>query len=292
MTISTENFLKTIYLLTHDDDQDPSPSAIARILNISNAAVTDMARKLDAKELVDYQKYKNLKLTPKGEELAVKTIRRHRLWEAFLQEVLDVPLDKVHDEAESLEHHVSDYLTEKIDKYLGYPDFDPHGDPIPDSSGDFPDVSHFILLKNMTSDKAYKVMRIEHHRVDVLLRLRSLNILPGARVDLIDVMEDDGSILLKVNGEKVILPEWLSEKVEVKALDLLSGLPLNKSALIQDVIADKYQKRRFLDLGFVRGTSVQKVMSAPSGDPCSYEIRGTVIALRNEEAAKILIEYE
>ncbi|MFA8451128.1 MAG: iron dependent repressor, metal binding and dimerization domain protein [Bacteroidales bacterium] len=292
MTISTENFLKTIFLLQNDEQTLPSPTAVARSLDITNAAVTDMSKKLAAKGLVIYQKYKELSLTEEGEQIAVTTIRRHRLWESFLLEVLDVPLDKVHDEAESLEHHVSDYLTTKIDEYLGFPDFDPHGDPIPDSSGDFPDMSNFVFLDNIERNIAYKVTRIEHHSIDNLLKLRSLKLIPDSRVDLVEVLDEGDSLLLIVEKEKIVVPKWLAKKVWVKPLKLLSDLPFDQEAIIEDVVADKYKKRRFLDLGFIKGTKINKVMSAPSGDPCSYQIRGTTIALRNNEASQILIQYE
>ncbi|MFA8300756.1 MAG: DtxR family transcriptional regulator [Hyphomicrobiales bacterium] len=290
MTISTENFLKAIYLIQKDDDTGASASEIARHLDISNAAVTDMSRNLSSKGLIIYEKYKNLILTKTGADIAIRTIRRHRLWETFLKEVLDVPIDKVHDEAESLEHHMSEYLMDKIDGYLGFPDFDPHGDPIPDSKGEFPDCSDFIQLSDIDEEQTYKITRIEHHRIDILLKLRSLNLLPGERISFIRRFDDDGSLVLKTSKEKVIVEPWLFDKVMVKPLKSLFDIKVNESAIIEDVVAEKYQKRRFLDLGFVKGTSVSKVMKAPSGDPCSYEIRGTVIALRNDEASKILID--
>lgn len=128
---SVENFLKSIFTLRHDEGEKSSTTNMAMRLGISGPAVTDMAKKLSVKGLVVYAPYKELELTPAGLSLAVKVIRRHRLWEMFLYRVLKMDLGEVHREAEILEHQTSDSLLEKIDDYLGRPKFDPHGDPIP-----------------------------------------------------------------------------------------------------------------------------------------------------------------
>ena len=131
MSVSTENFLKAIFHF-QNEGLEANSSRMAKKLGISNAAVTDMAKKLSRQKLIIYQKYKGLKLTEKGRTLAVSIIRRHRLWELFLHDVLGLSWAEVHDEAEMLEHQTSNFLIEKIDKYLGHPEFDPHGAPIPD----------------------------------------------------------------------------------------------------------------------------------------------------------------
>jgi len=120
-----------------------------------------MARKLSKKGWVIYEKYKEISLTPKGNQMALSIIRRHRLWESFLVNILNIPVSKVHNEAELLEHQTSDFMTEKLDEFLGNPQFDPHGDPIPDSSGKLPRDSN-ILLKDANKGKSYIISRIRH----------------------------------------------------------------------------------------------------------------------------------
>ena len=138
MSVSTENFIKSIYLLKSDYGLKANSSNLSKQLNISHAAVTDMSRKLAIKGWIVYEKYKEITLTPDGEKMALNIIRRHRLWELFLSSVLNIPVTKVHQEAEILEHQTSDFLIDKIDEYLGKPNFDPHGDPIPDFEGKLP----------------------------------------------------------------------------------------------------------------------------------------------------------
>ena len=127
--------MKAIYLQEQRQGEDTRPGTLAKVLDISNAATTDMARSLAQKNLVNYIKYQKLSLTPEGKELALSILRKHRLWEAFLSKTLNLTLHEIHEEAERLEHATSNFLADKIDEYLNYPAADPHGDPIPCSSG-------------------------------------------------------------------------------------------------------------------------------------------------------------
>ncbi len=131
---SVEDFLKTVYVLQQQMTR-VSTNALAEALTISPPSVTDMARRMVEAELVDYQKYRGVVLTARGEMIALGIIRRHRLIELYLVEELGYALHEVHDEAEKLEHAVSDRFIEAITSKLGDPKFDPHGDPIPSSDG-------------------------------------------------------------------------------------------------------------------------------------------------------------
>ena len=135
MSVATENFIKAIYNLGRKHEGDTKPGSIASFLNISNAAATDMAKNLSKKNLVNYEKYKELKLTKEGELLALRIVRKHRLWEALLFKLFNMSLHEIHIEAELLEHQTSDFLAQKMDEYLEFPKYDPHGDPIPDVNG-------------------------------------------------------------------------------------------------------------------------------------------------------------
>ncbi|WP_299272457.1 metal-dependent transcriptional regulator [uncultured Psychroserpens sp.] len=160
MSIAIENFVKAIYKNDKHDTQDTKPGNIAKKLGISNAAATDMAKKLAAKDLLNYEKYQALKLTDKGTKMALNVVRKHRLWEAFLFKMFDMSLHDIHREAELLEHQTSDLLAEKISEYLGHPKFDPHGDPIPNADGEITTEYTSISLSDAIEGKTYTIARL------------------------------------------------------------------------------------------------------------------------------------
>lgn len=146
-SLSEENYLKAIYHLELDLAGPVSTNAIAEKMETKASSVTDMLKKLDAKELLDYVKYKGASLTPTGQVAAVKVIRKHRLWEVFLVDQLGFAWHEVHQIAEQLEHIQSEQLIDKLDNFLGEPAFDPHGDPIPDKHGNFKKLQKRLLAK-------------------------------------------------------------------------------------------------------------------------------------------------
>ena len=131
-----------------------------KLLHISNAAATDMSKKLAEKGLLKYEKYQELQLTDKGTEMALSVIRKHRLWESFLFKLFDMSLHDIHREAELLEHQTSDLLADKISAYLGHPKFDPHGDPIPNAKGEITTVDTSITLSEAEDNKTYIISRL------------------------------------------------------------------------------------------------------------------------------------
>ncbi|MDQ3536196.1 MAG: metal-dependent transcriptional regulator, partial [Bacteroidota bacterium] len=133
LSLSEENYLKCIYHLSKDgEEEEVSTNAIAEYLKTRPASVTDMIRKLDKKGVIIYKKYQGVSLSPKGLAEALYVVRKHRLWEVFLVEKLKFHWDEVHEVAEQLEHIKSSLLIERLDKFLGSPQYDPHGYPIPD----------------------------------------------------------------------------------------------------------------------------------------------------------------
>jgi DtxR family Mn-dependent transcriptional regulator len=160
MSIAIENFVKAIYKNNKRDNHDTKPGNIAKILGVSNAAATDMAKKLAVKDLLHYEKYKELKLTEKGTKMALNVVRKHRLWEALLFKMFDFSLHDIHREAELLEHQTSDFLADQISSYLGHPKFDPHGDPIPNSKGEITTKDTSISLSNTKEGKNYIISRL------------------------------------------------------------------------------------------------------------------------------------
>jgi DtxR family Mn-dependent transcriptional regulator len=160
MSVAIENFVKAIYNNEIHDYQDTKPGNIAKKLGISNAAATDMAKKLASKNLLQYEKYQALQLTEEGTKMALNVVRKHRLWEALLFKMFDMSLHEIHREAELLEHETSDFLANKISEYLGNPKFDPHGDPIPNEDGNITTEDTSIALSQSTEGKTYIISRL------------------------------------------------------------------------------------------------------------------------------------
>ena len=145
MTTSEENYLKVIYHLSQVSPKGVNTNAIAGMLETKASSVTDMLKKLSDKDLVSYQKYQGVTLTEKGFLSAKMIVRKHRLWEVFLVDKLQFSWDEVHEIAEELEHIQSIALIDKLDAFLGHPDFDPHGDPIPNRQGEIKKTSKLLL---------------------------------------------------------------------------------------------------------------------------------------------------
>ena len=152
-TLSEENYLKAIFHLANDDDAAVSTNAIARKMETKASSATDMIQKLFEKGLIDYQKYKGVKLTENGRLAAVSVIRKHRLWEVFLVDKLRFSWDEVHEVAEQLEHIKSKKLISELDAFLEFPKEDPHGDPIPDHNGNMPYSKKLLLAKVKRSQR-------------------------------------------------------------------------------------------------------------------------------------------
>lgn len=160
MSIAIENFVKAIYKNDKNNSNDTKPGNIAKKLGISNAAATDMAKKLAVKNLLHYEKYQELKLTEKGTKMALNVVRKHRLWESLLFRMFDMSLHEIHRESELLEHQTSDFLADKISAYLGNPKFDPHGDPIPNAEGEITTKDTSMPLSNTKEGSTYIISRL------------------------------------------------------------------------------------------------------------------------------------
>ncbi|MFO8000713.1 MAG: metal-dependent transcriptional regulator [Marinilabilia sp.] len=162
MSVSTENFLKNIYLLEQEGTMPVTSGLLAGRLNISPAAVSDMAGRLGREGLIRHSPYRPFSLTEKGLNLALDVVRKHRLWELFLYEVLEMDLLSVHEEAEKLEHHTSGELTERMFHFLGEPEFDPHGDPIPRLEGSVPSEEGILSLDEFSAGENCTVKKLRY----------------------------------------------------------------------------------------------------------------------------------
>jgi DtxR family Mn-dependent transcriptional regulator len=216
MSVSVDNFLKSVYTLSVEDGLDVTGSLLAAKLNVSSAAVTDMVRKLAVKGLVDYTPYKVVALTRQGELIAKQVLRKHRLWELFLYRVLKMDLSDVHVEAEQLEHQTSMELMSRLDEFLGFPQFDPHGEPIPSQDGSLPDDSDLVALSSLKIGDKARIMRLLIREKEVFDLFNHYGILPGAEIEILCLFDFDGSIEIKVNNQKVLIPAKLINRIFCK----------------------------------------------------------------------------
>ena len=198
-TISEENYLKTIFTLSNQLMAGVPTSNIAEHLSTKASSVTDMVQKLAAKDLVNYRKYQGVTLTTKGEKLAIKIVRKHRLWEFFLFQTLGFKWDEIHQIAEELEHIKSDILIERLDKFLNYPRFDPHGDPIPDANGNFPEDESFPLSHLCKESKGI-VASVDNKSASFLAYLDKLGIQLGTEIEVTELYDFDHSADIIING--------------------------------------------------------------------------------------------
>ncbi|MBN2273004.1 MAG: metal-dependent transcriptional regulator [Bacteroidales bacterium] len=189
---------------------------IAAVLNITNAAATDMAKKLAARKLVNYTKYKPLTLTQKGNEIALNVIRKHRLWESFLYETLNLSLHEIHREAEILEHLTSDFLADKISKYLGNPSTDPHGDPIPAINGKIiPDKTQ-LLLSEASAGHNYTVCRLSGIEEEFFDFCSSNHITVGSIIWIAKQYSVNKMTEIKIKTDKILLNYEFANLIYVK----------------------------------------------------------------------------
>lgn len=219
MSISTENFIKTIYKLEQGIGSDTKTGSIARVLGITNAAATDMARKLSERKLIDYEKYQQLKLSSSGRHMALAIIRKHRLWETFLHTVLQLSLHEIHREAELLEHQTSDFLAERISAFLRNPKFDPHGDPIPESDGKVVHKKNTLLLSQALTGNKYRVTRLAGSDKDFFEFCESNGIQLETEVFVQKQYENTGMTEIHVDGLTMLLNIQFTTQLYVEPIN-------------------------------------------------------------------------
>lgn len=199
-----ENYIKAIYKLSANGTQEVNTNAIAEVIETKAASVTDMLRKLSAKGIVNYIKYKGVSLTDQGEKVALQIIRKHRLWETFLVEKLKFNWDEVHEVAEELEHISSTLLTNRLDEFLGFPAFDPHGDPIPSANGEMKTKKQQLLGELNIGDEG-KVVGVSDSQPLFLQYLDKLGIGLGTRIRITDRIPYDNSMEIELDENKLLL---------------------------------------------------------------------------------------
>lgn len=203
VTRSVEDYLKTIYRLS-SGGLPASTSDIAGLLDLSPPSVSGMVKRLSEQGLLEHLPYRGVVLTPTGRRVALRTVRRHRLIESYLVAYLGYSWDAVHDEAERLEHAISDELAERMAAALGNPGVDPHGDPIPTADGDVAEVAG-MPLSEVAAGTAVTVRRVNEHEPDRLRYLAELGLVPGAIVTVLERQPFDGPISIRTSaGERSV----------------------------------------------------------------------------------------
>lgn len=199
LSFTEENYLKAIYHLSLEGEKAVSTNAIADNMQTRAASATDMIKKLSAKDVITYEKYYGVKITKKGREAALLVIRKHRLWETFLVNKLGFSWDEVHDVAEQLEHIHSPLLITKLDEFLGFPKFDPHGDPIPDDRGKLSTIKQ-VPLSDAVENKKYEISGVKDDNSAFLRYLDKIGIYIGASIKIQERIEFDGSLEILIDN--------------------------------------------------------------------------------------------
>jgi DtxR family Mn-dependent transcriptional regulator len=222
-TESTDDYLKAIYQIQETQHGLPvSTTRLAAHLGVSNASITGMLKKLSSisPKLIDYQPYNGATLTADGLKTALEVIRHHRLIECYLHEKLGYSWDEVHEEAERLEHVISEEMEERLASALGNPSTDPHGDPIPDRNGYLEPVNHYPLTE-MDALRPVSIQRIIGQEPAMLRYLSERNLVPAARVEVIEHSPFNGPVSIRLINHPdttIVLGKEIAEKILVQPL--------------------------------------------------------------------------
>jgi DtxR family Mn-dependent transcriptional regulator len=217
MTLSEENYLKTIYHLTTISKAEVSTNAIAEKMETKASSVTDMLKKLADKDWIHYKKYQGVSLTNKGQIAAKMIVRKHRLWEVFLVEKLHFPWDEVHDIAEQLEHIKSEELINKLANYLGNPTKDPHGDPIPDSEGNIITIEK-VLLSELETGQNGICIGVKDSSAAFLKYLDTNKIALGSSIKLLSKEDFDLSLKIIIDSKEMVISNKIASNLFVKLI--------------------------------------------------------------------------
>ncbi|MDX2140515.1 MAG: metal-dependent transcriptional regulator [Chloroflexota bacterium] len=217
ITKAVEDFLKAVFTL-HSHDERVTTNELAEVLQRTQPTVTDMAQRLMTAGLIDYQKYKGVMLTETGQEIALKMIRRHRLIELYLVRELGYELPEVHDEAERLEHAVSDRFIEALAQRLGNPQLDPHGDIIPAADGTMAE-RELVPLSELADATPATISRLRATNPDMLQHMLDRGFALGAQVEVTTRDPFEGPINTRVNGEQRVLGHAVAACIDVEVGD-------------------------------------------------------------------------
>lgn len=290
-----EDALKQIHALNRRG-VGASPEALAGALRLPWKSIVALIERMQREGLIESTDH-GLRLTTAGNDLALHVIRAHRLWERHLADQAGWRLADLHAEADRREHSSSDAELAAMEADLGYPRRDPHGDPIPTASGELPD-NHHPSLAQWPADMLGRIAHIEDEPREVFAQAMALGLRPGAPVRVIE--SSPSRIVFETGDAQHVLAPIIAGNVFVEAVPQpapssgqpLTSLRLGESARIL-ALSERCQgltRRRFLDLGLTPGAIVENALANPFKDPAAYRVRGTLIALRHEQAEQILID--
>ncbi len=293
----TEEYLEAIFK-RQEDDKPASTSALAEDLRVSLPAVTDMMRRLQDGGLIDYEPNKGATLTDKGRQTAVSVVRRHRLWERFLTDVLGLKWDKVHDEACRLEHATSVETEDRLASLMGDADTCPHGHPIPDKDGNMPEKEGRPLSEFEPGQKV-RISAIAKEDGRLLRKVEKWGLRPETVVS-VEAKDASGSVEVRLDGEKVVLEKDAAAYVMARPLSQgkaavaeaeevpLAGLRSGESGVVKSYSGGRGMLGRCLSMGFTLGSPVRMIENYGKG-PVLVSVRGSEVALGREIAGKIMV---
>ena len=292
-----EDILKQLY---HDENsgKEATINNVTRSLKFNDGLIVDVLKKMSIIELIELEG-DVLKLTNSGRDYALRIVRVHRLWEKYLAEKTGFDKKEWHDRAEAMEHQLNHEETNLLAMQLGNPIFDPHGDPIPTKLGKIADVNG-VALSILPTNTIGKITHIEDEPEVIYKQILAENIHIGSQIRVVE--NNPERIVFYAEGEEFKLAPVVASNITVDILEKdivveentirLSSLKLNEKASILGISKEcrGENRRRLLDLGFVKGTTISIDMESPLKNPVAYLVKGTSIALRNDQASKILIQ--
>ncbi len=208
---SVEDYLKAIYIL-ETEGNGATTTNIAETLNISSASVTNMLKRLAGMNFIEHKSYKGATLTEAGKKIALEILRHHRLLELYLQEIMGYSWDEVHDEAEKLEHHISEQFEDRIAELLDHPTHDPHGDPIPSKDGVMPEMAS-LAITEAELEVPYIIGRVKDQDPELLRHLEKTGIIPGVKLTILKKDPFEGPVQVKLEDEEKTIGFKIAKQV-------------------------------------------------------------------------------
>jgi DtxR family Mn-dependent transcriptional regulator len=280
--------------------RNASPESLAGGLSISQSRVLRLLTGMEANGLV--QSFAGgLRLTSQGQRLALQVVRAHRLWERYLADDAGMPMARLHQAAEKAEHQLSGERLDALDAHLGHPEHDPHGDPIPRSDGSLAEVEA-LALTDWPLDQPARVAHIEDEPDVIFRQILAAGVRPGS---VLRVLENSPERLVISDGEQEHrLAHVVAANIQVAAVAPLRERPVGVKRLSElavgaeaevvelDSLCRGFSRRRLLDLGLTRDAKIEAALENTFGDPRAFRIRGTLIALRAEQAAHVWVKVK
>jgi len=218
ITKHEEDYLKALfYLIIERGDEKTGTNRLAEYLDVTPASANSMLKKLKKKGLVSYEKYGKLELTDEGREIATALVRKHRLWETFLQQYLNFTWDEVHEVAEQLEHIQSEKLEEELDKFLGRPKYDPHGAVIPNARGEYK-LPKRTLLSSLEAGARCRLVSVKDSSVEFLKYVTRIGLELSSEFRIKEVLEFDGSMIISIEDKPVVVSKKFADQVFVEEI--------------------------------------------------------------------------